>query len=146
MRIKSSRRRPLPPGVVKTPKKIWYPRVALVMGSHFVFWLTRIRRSDHRKFLERRWSLSLSNPFHSLSFLFSLSFTPLQRLGQVGQVGEYSSCHMSAYYWLIWITSHPLSIIVDFHPLRSCHMSTWAPLFSPGLTNSVHDLWHILSH
>ena len=78
--------------------------------------------------------------------LFSLYFPPLQRLGKVGQVGKYSSCHMSTYYWLIWITSHPLSIIVDFHPLRRCHMSTWAPLGSPCLTNYAPDMWHTLRH
>ena len=100
-------------------------------------------------FREKVEPLSLKS-LPSLSFLFSLyfslSFPPLQRLGQVGQVGEYSSCHMSTYYWLIWIISHPLSIIVDFHPLRICHMSTWASFGSPSLTNSAHDTWHLLSH
>ena len=94
-------------------------------------------------------SLSLKSfPFSLFPFLslFFLSFPPLKWLGQLGQVGEYSSCHMSAYNWFIWITSHPLSIIVDFHPLSRCHMSTWAPLGSPCLTNAAPDMRHLLSH
>ena len=100
-------------------------------------------------FREKVEPLSLKSfPFSLIPFLslFFLSFPPLKRLGQVGQVGEYFSCHMSAYNWFIWITSHPLSIIVDFHPLRRCHMSAWGPLGSPCLTNSALDTRHLLSH
>ena len=45
------------------------------------------------------------------------------------------------------ITPYPLySSTLDFHPIRRCHMSMWAPLGSPCLTNYAHDTWHTVSH
>ena len=84
----------------------------------------------------------------TLFFLFSLSFflfSPKLVRGTWSR-GFVLSCQLSSHHWLIWISSHPLSIIVDFHPLRRCHMSTWAPLGSPYLTNSALDTWHTVSH
>ena len=56
------------------------------------------------------------------------------------------SCHMSTFHWLIGLLLSSYPPTLDFHPIRRCHMSTWAPLGSPCLTNSAHDTWHLLSH
>ena len=56
------------------------------------------------------------------------------------------SCHMSNCHWFLRLHTYCLSIIVDFHPLRRCSMSTWAPLGYLCLTNSVPDARYLLNH
>ena len=82
----------------------------------------------------------------SLKFLPFPLFSPTPTVGSSWSSGRVLLLPHVSLLLAHLITSHPLSIIVDFHPLRKCHMSTWAPLGSPGLTNSAHDKWYLLSH
>ena len=73
--------------------------------------------------MEKKMSFS----FHLISFLSS--HLPLVNLPLVD---------------LDFLSYYPPTL--DFHPIRRCHMSTWAPLGSPCLINSAPDTWHLLSH
>ena len=95
--------------------------------------------------------LSLKSlPFSLFPFLslFLPLFSPTPTVGSSWSGGRVLHLpHVSLLLaHLDYIPSHPLSIVMDFHPLRRCHMSTWAPLGSPILTNYTHDTWHLLSH
>ena len=101
-----------------------------------------------KNFREKVEHLSLKSlplsffPFLSLKIL---SFPPLKRLGQVG--GRVLLLPHVSLQLTHRITPYPLyPSTLDFHPIRRCHMSTWAPLSSHGLTNSAPDTWHTASH
>ena len=81
--------------------------------------------------------------------LFSLSYSWFALPNWLGQLGQENCPLMSHVQMLLvpWITPTSLiHLLWDFPPIRRCHMSTWAPLGSPCLTNSAPDTWHTVSH
>ena len=97
-------------------------------------------------FREKLESLSLKILPFSLSFSVG-SFPPLpHRLGQLGQ----ENCPLIPHVQLPlvpWITPTSLiHLLWDFPLIKRCHISTWAPLGSPCLTNSTPNTWHTVSH
>ena len=90
--------------------------------------------------------LSLKISLFSLSYFTICSF-PLTQIGWVNLVKRIVlSCNMSTFHWLIGLPLSSYPPTLDFHPIRRCHMSTWAPLDSPCLTNSAPDTRHTVSH
>ena len=81
--------------------------------------------------------------------LFSLSCSRFSLPNWLGQLGQ-ENCPLMPHVQLLlvpWIIPTSLiHLLWDFPPIRRCHMSTWAPLGSPCLTNSAPDTWHTVSH
>ena len=81
--------------------------------------------------------------------LFSLSCSRFALPNWLGQLGKENCPLMPHVQFLLvsWITPTSLiHLLWYFPPIRRCHMSTWAPLCSPCLTNFAPDTWHTVSH
>ena len=103
-----------------------------------------------KNFREKVEPLSLKSlPFSLFPFLSLkiLSFPPTQTVGSSWSSGRVLLLPHVTLLLAHRITPYPLyPSTLDFHPIRRCHMSTWAPLGSPSLTNSAPDTWHTVSH
>ena len=142
-----SRRKPLPPGVVETPKKLMLKRSPYNL-EQLCLLLRREPMIRTPGNLERSWTLSLSlkSDFPSIA-----EFHPLERRENILFSFHLFSfcphCHMSTLHWLIG-----LHLIIFIHllwisiQLGDATCPRGGPLGSPCLTNSAPDTWHIVSH
>ena len=123
--IETSRRKPLPPGVAKTPQ-YRYPCVALAVGINFASCLAGIQRTDCRKiYRECRASFSKLSSFLPLSLSFFLfpSQTGCVKVGQEN-FSSHATCPLLSGSLDYTLSTYPSTM--DFHPLTRCHLSPMA--------------------
>ena len=84
-----------------------------------------------------RVGASLSKNPSIFSLLFTVCSSKLVGSTWLRELSSHATCPIAI--GSLDYTHIPFPSTLDFHPIRRCHMSTWAPLGSPGLTNFAHD-------